>query len=160
MSDSTIQIEVKGTAAAFLKTLTDPSQVLRALARTTDQQNLLTASHIQKEYLSFSKSSPATMDGLRVQTNRLRNSIRPSQCRFMADGLESSIGSNVEYAAIHEFGADIPSRPTRSRNKYYAKKHPTTKAYSLPERRPVRRGISDRLSEYTSAFGNTILKLT
>jgi len=154
-----IQITVSGDAQAALKRLADPSQVLGALARTMDRENQYTVALIQRANLSYPRTGPSVPDGLRVQTNRLRSSIRASKARFAGAGLESSIGSNVSYAAVHEFGADVPSRPTRSRNKYYAKKHPTTKAYSLPERRPVRRGIAERADAYTLAFSAAIFKL-
>ena len=153
------QITISGDAQAALKKLADPSQVLGALAHTMDQQNLFTVGLIQREHLSYPRTGPSVPDGLRLQSNRLRGSIRASKARFASGGIESSIGSNVSYAVVHEFGADVPSRPTRSRNKYYAKKHPTTKAYSMPERRPVRRGIEERADEYTTAFEKTIFKL-
>ena len=150
-----IQIEVSGNAVAYLKNISDPSQVLRALAKTMDRENQFTVSHIQRDYMS----GPTTPTSLSVRTSRLRGSVRRRQARFANDGLESSIGSNVSYAAVHEFGCEVPSRPTRSRNKYYAKKHPVTKAYTMPERRPIRHGIEDRLDQYSQAFGETILKM-
>ena len=138
MSDSVIQIEVKGPAADYLKKISDPSQVLRALARTMDQQNQLTIRYTVQNRLNGVGPYPVAEHRLGFRSGVLKASLRSSKPRFEDGGLVSSIGTNVSYAAIHEFGADIPSRPTRSRNKAYAKKHPTTKAYSIPERRPVR----------------------
>ena len=150
-----IQITVSGDAQEFLKKLSDPSRVLTSLARTMDRQNLLTVSHIQQAYMS----GPTSPVSLSVRTNRLRGSVRPTKTLLDSQGLESSIGSNVSYAAIHEFGMEIPSRPTRAKNKYYARKHPTTKAYVMPERAPVRHGIADRLDQYSAAFERTIFEL-
>ena len=156
---TTIQITISGNALEKVSRLADKSVVLPALARALDYQNQLTVAHIQRAYMSFPKAGPAQPTGTRVQTNRLRSSLRASRCIQTGNGLESAIGSNVDYAATIEYGADIPSRPTRSRNKYYAKKHPVTKAFSLPERRPVRQGIDDRISNYTSAFEKSIMAL-
>ena len=89
------QITISGDAQAALKKLADPSQVLGALAHTMDQQNLFTVGLIQREHLSYPRTGPSVPDGLRLQSNRLRGSIRASKARFASGGIESSIGSNV-----------------------------------------------------------------
>jgi hypothetical protein len=76
--------------------------------------------------------------------------------------IESGIGSpvkshGVSYPAVHEFGADFPSRPTRSKNKSYAKRHPNTKAWSLPARAPIQQGIRDRRQNYTRTISAALI---
>ena len=159
-----IQIDISGDALAVLPRLKDKPGLVLAMARAMDQQNNLTVSHIQLAYLSFPRSDPSTMEGLRRQSGRYRDSLRASKALPLADGITSSIGTNVvsrdgvSYPAVHEFGAVIPSRPTRSKNKYWAKKHPTTKGFTLLARRPIQRGIEDRLPDYSKAISDALLE--
>jgi hypothetical protein len=158
MSDP-INITISGDALDYVRKISNPAVVLPALARAMDYQNQLTIAHLQRDYLSYPKGGPSVPDGLRVQSNRLRSSARATKTIFSDAALESSIGSNVFYAIIHEEGADHPSRATKSQNKSYAKKHPTTKAWSTPARGLFRRSITDRLGDYNQAFSATILNL-
>lgn len=99
-------ITISDTASARLREL-QPERIMPRLARRMDQENVHTVSYIQTTYLSFPKSEPSVPDGLRVQTNRLRGSLRASSTVITGDGLQSAIGSNVVYAALHEFGGVI-----------------------------------------------------
>ena len=187
MSDSyQFRVTISGPAQAALKNL-DPAVVLPRLERTMDDQNLLTASHIQRRYMSYNKAGPTVADGLRHRTGRLSHSVMPTKCRNTPNGLVSAIGSNVVYAAIHEFGGIIyhPARAGKVRLRtdangqllrqggsghlaiFAAGHHKRAKevayqgkAYEqvMPERRPVRHGIEDRAAEYSAAFSETILK--
>lgn len=51
----------------------------------------------------MSQRGPETLG---VRTGRLRRSVRPSKARVVAGGVVSSIGSNVKYMGVHEFGFD------------------------------------------------------
>lgn len=158
MSES-YSIEISGDGQAAAKNLADPSQVLRGLMRTMDRENQYTVAHIQRDYMSFPRSGPPQPTGTRVQTNRLRSSIRASRSTIGSDGIQSGIGSNVGYAGPIEFGCTVPSRPTRAKNKYYARKHPMTKAYEMEPRRPIQHGIEDRIDQYSAAFSKTIIDI-
>lgn len=94
----------KATLARFEQL---PRRVLVGIARGLDKANQLTVGVIQRDFMSFPKSSPPTMEGLRVITNRLRGSVRASKAVIAGDTVTSSIGSNVKYAALHEFGGVI-----------------------------------------------------
>jgi phage gpG-like protein len=76
-----------------------PSELAPKLMRAMDEQNLYTVAHIQLRYLS--KRGP---DTLGVVTNRLRGSLWASPTRVVAGKLLASIGSNVAYAGVHEYG--------------------------------------------------------
>ena len=167
---ATIQITVTDTASAVLARISDARLVLSVLSRVMDQENQFTVSHIWERYLSFPKDQPATMDGLRVVSNRLRGSLRASKTRLTESGLESSIGSNVHYAAIHEFGgvtAPHVIRPRRGKALSFfiggrqvcvhSVNHPGSQ---IPARAPIRRGLADRAGAYTQAFSDAILNLT
>jgi hypothetical protein len=81
-----------------------PSVVLAAIARALDRENELTLGAAQKERLSFPRTSPPTPEGLRVQTNRLRQSLNRAPARIVGGAVISAIGSNVRYFGAHEFG--------------------------------------------------------
>lgn len=84
-----------------------PQNILIGIKRGMDEANQITVGVIQKEFLSYPKGGPSTLEGLRVQTNRLRSSIRASKAVISGDAVQSSIGSNVKYAALHEFGGTV-----------------------------------------------------
>lgn len=163
---ATIEIKVTGDALKLMERITVPAGALGAAARAMDEENQYTVSHIQAAYLSFPSTGPTVGIGLRVQSNRLRNSLRATKATVSATGVTSSIGSNVKYAAIHEFGGT--TRPHVIRAKGGALKfmigdrvllrkqinHPGSK---MPERGMVRRGIRDRLPEVSAAVSRAIV---
>jgi phage gpG-like protein len=104
MSDLQIAVELKGEAAELLRKLEGfPRNALPAAARAMDLQNQLTIGHIQETKLS--QRGPKTLG---VVTNRLRSSLRATKTEVLADGLSSTIGTNVRYAGVHEFGFEGP----------------------------------------------------
>jgi hypothetical protein len=161
-----ISITVTDTATAALARLS-PVRLFPVLAPIMDEQNDLTTSHIQQRYMSFPKDGPTTMDGLRVVSNVLRRSIRYSKAVVTGDGLESSIGSNVSYAAIHEFGGTTRPHKITAKNGralsfmiggksvcVFSVNHPGS---NIPARAPIRRGIADCLPSYRQAFSRAII---
>lgn len=91
-----------------------------AVARAIDRQNQFTIAAITEKKLSFpSTTSSATTlaaGGLRNITARLKRSIRATKAQVLGDQIESAIGSNVEYAAIHEFGGQTKPHIIRAKN--------------------------------------------
>lgn len=97
-----IQITVSENAAAVLRQVkTFPAEMAQGIARALDLQNELTVGHIQAKKLS--RRGPTTLG---VITNRLRSSVRPATAEVTGDTIESSIGTNVKYAGVHEYGFD------------------------------------------------------
>jgi hypothetical protein len=146
---------------ADLQTL--PSRALEAIAAAMFRENQLTVATIKSDYLSFPRGGPTTPLGLRkMSTPGYESTLNSPKPEIAGQTIISGIGTpmksrGVSYPAVHEFGADIPSRPTRSKNKYYAKKHPTTKAYSLGARAPIQHGIADRMPNYTGTISAAII---
>lgn len=94
---------------ALLRQLQQAPQLLRSrLAQAMDHENQITIGHIQLRYLSFSANFVGPVDGLRVRTNRLRGSLWAAKARPVAGQLVSSIGTNVNYAGVHEYGFSGP----------------------------------------------------
>lgn len=54
------------------------------------------------------KSKKLTDQALRVRTNRLRSSIHASDVAVTADKVSGTVGTNVIYAAPHEYGFSGP----------------------------------------------------
>lgn len=82
-----------------LKTL--PPRLALAIARALDRENELTVGYIQANKLS--RRGPTTLG---VRTGLLRRSVRPALSQIVGNRIVSSIGSNVIYAGVHEFGFD------------------------------------------------------
>lgn len=186
MSQS-IDITVSGDALDAIQRLKDDAGLGRVVAREMDRQNQFTVSRIQSRYLSYPKSGPTQADGLRVISNRLRASVRASKAVPTATGVVSSIGSNVVYAAIHEFGDTIHrvTKPgsvrlktdrqgnlrrqgrngqlaifARASEKHFKTvSHAGGKAYDIemPARAPFAHGIADRADDYGAGLSSAIL---
>ncbi len=83
-------------------------------------------SGVQKEVMRLALKMTGVVMGklsgavLNVRTGRLRRSIHP-EWEFKPGYSGATVGSNVEYAAIHEFGGTIrfPSRPLKIYTKNY-----------------------------------------
>lgn len=98
----TITIGLSANAARLIDGLQQlPATLLPAVAQTLDRVNEETVGYIQRTKLS---QRGATTLG--VRTNRLRSSARPERATISGRSVLSSIGSNVEYAGVHEFGFD------------------------------------------------------
>lgn len=79
-----------------------PQRITTGLVQTIDQQNQLTVGYIDAKKLH----GPTTPTTLSVRTARLWQSIRATKASAQSGIISSSIGSNVIYAGVHEFGID------------------------------------------------------
>ena len=184
-----VNITLSPESKAYIESLEKmPADMPRVIARVMDKQNNLTVAYIQRTYLSFPKDGPPQLNGLRVQSNRLRGSIRASKAVITGAGISSAIGSNVKYAALHEFGGKFTrtQKPGVVRLRadaggnllrqdispnlavFAARRHKrvvevqhegSTYTVTYPERMPVRRGINDRMGAYRDAIGTAIVKM-
>jgi hypothetical protein len=171
MSDR-YSITIPPEAELAASKLKDKAGLLRAIARELDRQNLYTVAHIQSAYMSFPKSGPTTLKGTRVISNRLRNSLRATKAVVAGNGLESTIGTNVVYAAALEYGFDGEEtvsphmRQSFSRQRVFGRRKKIrgadiavrgyTRQMHLPARLMIHKGIEDRLPEYGPALGDAI----
>lgn len=171
-------IQISGDALATLPKLRDAEGLGHALARTMDEQNQYTIAHILRDYVSFPKDGPTWPLGLRTISGRLRGSIVAAKAVPTATGVESSIGSNVVYAKIHEegfSGTETVAAHTRRQfttgKALFGKKTKIARVHTgdiqvrsftrnmhMPARRPIGHGIEDRLADYGAAFDATILR--
>jgi phage gpG-like protein len=150
-----------------------------AIKTALDATNEETVGYIQERYMTGPRP-----EKLGVITNRLRRSVRRSAAQIVGESVLSSIGSNVEYAAIHEFGGTIRrvTKPGKVRLRtdaggnlqrnyrggaiFATAKHKRAREVSysggksyeivMPERSFIRRGIEDRAPVYTQRISSAI----
>lgn len=170
MSAVTIQIRVddKGLEARlgqYQKT------VLAKISKEMDAVNLLTVGHIQRARLTGKGPFPAELGKLGVVTGRLRGSANATAAKISGNQVASSIGTNVRYAAIHEFGFTgvVKVKPHRRKvagrdvfrgtdagEEQVASGVGFVGAHArnlrIPARAPFRRGIEDKIATYEAAF--------
>jgi phage gpG-like protein len=181
-----IHIALDARSAAYVARLKDaPAAAQREIARAIDRENLFTVGVIQKEKLS--RRGPKTLG---VVTNRLRGSMRASKTEILADGsVRSTIGSNVVYAGIHEFGfsGDVTVRSHSRRvfehlsqktravmdlktgkiTKEKIKPKQTgvvmvrshTRHMQMPERAFIRSTIEARTQKYSAAISGAVVRI-
>ena len=92
-----MNIEITGVAEAVARL--DPRELLSRVARGMDKANQLTLSYIQRNKLSQKGATT-----LAVRSNRLRSSARATAAVITGSSVESTMGTNVKYAAVHEYG--------------------------------------------------------
>ena len=97
-----MQISLSSNAVEVLRQVQGfPSRLGQGIARALDRQNQQTIGHSQAAYLTGPRPSR-----LGVRTNRLRASLTASQAVVEGGTVSSTIGTNVQYAGVHEFGFD------------------------------------------------------
>ncbi|MEI8288670.1 MAG: hypothetical protein WCH99_04310 [Verrucomicrobiota bacterium] len=171
-------IEIKGDLVAAIPRIKDQAGFARSIAGEMDYQNQLSIEQIRRFHLS----GPTTASSLSRRTGRLIHAVDASKAVILGTGVTSTIGSNVVYAKIHEFGGEIKRTViagsvklrTNARGDilrggkkgklaiFAGKQHKRFKTVSykggksftitIPARAPFGHGIADRLPEYTSAF--------
>jgi phage gpG-like protein len=173
----TITLELSPGAIALMEQLTGmPFQMRRAIARGMDRAGMLAVSDIQARRLTGQGPFPVEEHRLGVKTSRLRTSLRWSPAQTDESGaVVGAIGSNVIYAAIHEFG-DVINRTTKPGNvllrttkkgallrqdghpnlaRFGSKRHKLVKQVSyqggkqytitIPARAPIGHGVADNM---------------
>lgn len=117
MSAPAITIKLTDKAVALLNRMQSWPVILpQAIARGMDEANQLIIATIQRDYLSFPKSQPPTLEGLRVQSGDYRRSLRASKAVVTGGAIISSIGTSVtkggfSYPRLHEFGGTVKRKP-------------------------------------------------
>lgn len=162
----TVQIQLPPAIESRLQALSSlPERLVSALARTTDLQNELTLGLIQRDKLS--KRGPTTLG---VVTNRLRSSASKTPAVLAGNAIVSSIGSNIVYAAPHEFGYQgsptIRQHIRRSPRTVFGRPNPHAgegitirehkRAMKIAARRPFGQGLDERQEAYAAALGQTV----
>lgn len=122
--DDAVKIELTPEAEKILAHVTDmPQSMMVDIAKGMQRTNLMLVSRIQAERLTGKGPFPVEEHRLGIQSGRLRSSLNAGPVTIGNNKVEASIGSNVKYAAIHEFGgvihheASVGTARLRTRNK-------------------------------------------
>lgn len=185
-----IQITLSPGALATAKKLEAmPGALPEAIRIGVDKGNLFAIHKIQRDHLTGKGPFPPSMNKLGVGQNklggRLRNSLTQTPAVIAAGVISASIGTNVKYAAIHEFGGTIhkPARAAKVRHRITAQgallrnaKHSNLAMFAkkshtrareinvmipahdvhMPERAPIRTGLAASGDLYKQAIGRAI----
>ena len=92
----TVQTNLPQVTAALSRL---PAEMQQRLRSALDKQTQLAIGHITQRYMR--RRGP---DTLGVVTSRLRNSLRATPAQMEGNTVVATIGTNVSYAAVHEFG--------------------------------------------------------
>lgn len=189
MSAPFITIQFTPQAKAVLaKMQAFPERVMVAIAAGVQKANELTVGHIYKTYLSFPKDKPSTLEGLRAQSNLLRQTLNATAPVISGETVTSSIGTTAAYARLHEFGGTFSrtqkagivrlrtdrggnllrqgkngklavfAKNTHKRAKEVAHGG-STYTVTYPARRPIQRGIEDNVDLYRKLVSQQILAI-
>lgn len=169
-----MRIELTEEAKAVTRRLEGFPPVMRkAIAAAMDLQNEGSIGHIVQ-----TKLTSAGPQFLNVRTGRLRRSARRNRAEVDGDTITSSIGSNVKYAGVHEYGfqgtqkvdgfvrrnprGDVRATGPRGGRKIIARGvsfvRPHTRRVNFPERAMFRTGIEERLPKYGTAISTAIVE--
>ena len=153
-----ILIIISSDAAALVARYQGAQAIVRGLIRRAiDEENLNTVSHILE-----TKLTAAGPTFLNVRTGRLRRSIRATAAIEVGGLIRSTIGSNLVYAAAHEFGAKAHTIVARNAKalrfkpagQYVFKKNQgfifrkSVNIPALPARAPIKTGILECAENY------------
>jgi len=174
------------TIVAALRSL--PARLAAAMAGAMDLENQFTITHISQRRMrgNNNRPFPPELGILGIRSGRLVSSLRASPAKVEGNQITSTIGTNVVYAGVHEFGATLTrtSRPGEVRLRTDARgellrqgpggrlaifararhRRVRTVAYAggrvydihIPARAPITRGIEDRVPNYSAALSEAI----
>lgn len=176
---ATVSITLSPRAQALLAAAPAwPIALKSAIAAALDKQNGLSVGHITKTKLK--RRGPLTLG---VVSSRLWTSVRSTKPVITGDAILSSIGSNVRYAGVHEFGFSgivkvggftrrQPSNDqvnghrrgftARQRRETvtatgFARVRAHTRRVKMPARAMFRSGIEERLPAYSAAISQAVV---
>jgi phage gpG-like protein len=171
-----IQVQLTPQSEALLAAYRRaPQEFPQALKRGMTRALEVVAGRIQQNRLTGVGPFPPPEHRLGERTTRLRRSVRATPAIVISEGqqsvVEGAIGSNVKYAAVHEFGFTgsvnvkafvrknprgdilakfnpISGRSTRTTKKIasgVSNVRAHTRRMNIPERAPFRTGIGENL---------------
>jgi phage gpG-like protein len=172
---ATIQITIPPESQAIITNLRRfPNELAGALKRGMDKGANIALGAIARERFTGQGPFPVPEHRLGVRTNRLRSSLRWASAQSIVEGdnitVTGSMGSNVEYFGIHEFGFSgevkvksftrkvppvrfgrLPAGPHAKRpSTETVKAH--TRRMNVPARAPLQTGLADHMQDFTDAI--------
>jgi phage gpG-like protein len=158
---STFKIQIETNAADVARaTGAFRGVAAQAIAGALDRENQFTIGYISRTKLS--QRGPKTLGVGQTNGGRLRGSLRASQARASGSEIESGIGTNVKYAAAHEFGTGpYVIRPKKGRFLRFGTPRGIVFARQvnhpgLPARAPIATGIEERSENYSAGIAKAV----
>jgi phage gpG-like protein len=155
--------------ASALKAL-KPEATLRAIVKGMKRGTMLITAAVQKERLTGKGPFAPSLQRLGVVTGRLRQSVRGTDPQLSGSTVTTSIGSNVKYAAAHEFGfkGTVKVRAHEvTMTKLFGRKLKaplrftrlaSSRKVNIPERKPFRAGINENLPKLEAEIEREVVK--
>jgi phage gpG-like protein len=153
-----------------------PRKVIASIQAAMNLQMELTASAVVKNRMSELRKGPISPDKLRVETGRLRRSMMrggdgniSKKAEFTGNEIVGSVGTNVRYAAVHEFGGTF-RRTLRATSRavernFFGKKRTVVRigfrqahSATYPARRPIGRTVDERRQIFVDAISKAIVE--
>lgn len=171
MKAPTITIEMPPESRALVAQLAHlPEATRAAIVRGMDKAGALVTGRIQAERLTGEGPFPVAQGRLGVVSGRLRGSVRWTRTTAFGTTFRQTIGTNVRYAGVHEFGYNGQvAIPAHTRRVFTEPKNPATgkprrskvrvatgianvRAHTrwlqIPARAPFGHGLADHAAEY------------
>lgn len=140
-----------------------PAFALSAIQRGMEKGAMYIVGDITEKRLTGKGPFPVGEHKLGVVSGRLRKSFRSSAGYSQVKGKEVSvsIGADVEYAALHEFGfTGAVKVPAHQRTHKKSKKTHSVRAHerkmTIPERAPIRTGIKEGTDNFLAAIADEL----
>ncbi len=139
MSAPQITIQFSPRAQQLMANLSDLRGVQNGIRRGVDLALQETVGVIQRQFLNYPSGGPTTPEGLRHISGRLFKSVRATKAVISGDTVTATIGSNVKYAAVHEFGFTGTVMVgghvrKRSANRWFLGAEPSREEFERPKR--------------------------
>lgn len=144
----------------------------RALLRGMDRGTKMIEGMVLKQRLTGKGPFPVSQHRLGVKTGRLRQGLRSTRARVDGGDIVTSIGNNVRYARVHEFGFSgkvaVPAHQRTIRmawgKRLQAPKSIAVRAHQramkAAERAPIRTGIKQHFATLARELSREFIKLT
>jgi len=104
-----LSITIAPQAQALINRMSDTAGLMKALAKAVDRENQFTVGHIRSVRMRGNNGKPFPVSDhvLGIRDAHYFRQLRATEARIEGERIVSSIGANVKYAAIHEFGGTI-----------------------------------------------------
>jgi hypothetical protein len=145
MSDAR-SIELSQEAKNIIARLGSVDWLLDAMRRRMDTENQFTVDAIVEKRLTGKGPFPPAEHRLGERTHRLRPSLRRTDSEVSGSAVMGSIGTNVIYAGVHEYGFDgeVTIRP-------HSRKRIETQSFAGLGKRTLRRKVR-KADTFVGAF--------
>lgn len=167
-----LNIKITSNAKEAVKKLEAfPQKLKLAIVAEMNKQNQLAIGEITRNRLTGKGPFPVSEHRLGVVTARLRKSINASNAQITGDTVQSRIGTNVEYAGVHEFGFSgsifVNSHTRRSHLRRIGRRATRTRIaeaivtghgrnVDIPARAAIKTGLDDYEPTYGQGISDAI----